>query len=249
MEAILEALMIGALYYLAVCDITPWSRVFSQAVFYGLIFGLIYGDLTQGIILGATINALYLGLFATGGNLPSDQGMAACFAIPIALKYGLSAEVAVSLAVPFGVIGTFLDNLIRTINGVWNRMAQKHIEEGKYGMLKYDAVILPTVLRFVLNTIVMAIIAYLGMSNAELVLSYFPDWLMHALTVLGGVLPGLGFVLATIYLGRRKLLPFAVLGFFIYTISGASIVVLGVIGAMIALIYVGMMDDKKAVEA
>lgn len=247
MNAILEALMIGCLYFLAVCDVTPWSRVFSQAVFYGLIFGIIYGDVTQGIIIGATINALYIGLFATGGNMPSDQGLAACIAIPIALKLGLSAEVAVALAVPFGVIGTFIDNFCRAIAGVWNRTAQKHIAEGKYNLLKFDAVIWPMAMRFVTSTLACALMAYFANTNAEYVLSFFPAWLMSALSTMGGMLPGLGFILATMYLGRKNLLPFAVLGFFIYKSAGVSILMMAIYGAMIALVYVGLIQkDKKA---
>ena len=248
MNTVLEAIMIGSLYYLAVCDITPWSRVFSQAVFYGLVFGIIYGKLKEGIIIGATINALYIGLFATGGNLPSDQGMAACFAIPLALKLNMEPAVAVSLAVPFGIIGTFLDNLVRAVDGVFWRMEQKHINEGKYNLLKFDAVILPSIWRYVSATIVMGLIAYLGLNNAETVLGFFPDWLMRALSAMGKILPGLGFILATMYLGRKELLPFAVLGFFIFKMTGRSTVVMAIYGAMIGLLYVGMLRKAKEAE-
>ena len=240
-----EAIMIGSLYYLAVCDITPCSRVFSQAVFYGLVYGIIYGQLERGILIGATINALYIGLFSTGGNLPSDQGMAACFTIPLALKLNLEPEVAVSLALPFGVIGTFLDNLVRAVDGVFWRRSIKHIDDEKYDLLKYEAVILPTLWRYVTATVTMGLIAYLGYSNAEKVLSLFPTWLMNGLTAMGKILPGVGFIMATMYLGRKDLLPFAVIGFFLYKMTGYSQIIIGIFGAMVALLYVGLLRKAK----
>ncbi len=245
MNSIAEAIMIGSLYYLAVCDITPWSRVFSQAVFYGLIYGIIYGQLEKGILIGATINALYIGFFSTGGNLPSDQGMAACFTIPIALKLGLDAEVAVSLAMPFGVIGTFLDNLVRAVDGIFWRRSIKHIDDGKYNLLKWEAIILPSIWRYVTATTVMGIIAYIGMNNAEQVLALFPTWLMNGLTAMGKILPGVGFILATMYLGRKDLLPFAVIGFFMYKMTGYSQLIIAIFGAMVAILYVGLLNSAK----
>lgn len=240
-----EAIMIGSLYYLAVCDITPWSRVFSQAVFYGLIYGLIYGQLEKGILIGATINALYIGLFSTGGNLPSDQGMAACFTIPLALKLNLEPEVAVSLALPFGVIGTFLDNLVRAVDGVFWRRSIKHIDDERYDLLGLEAVILPSIWRYVTATITMGIIAYFGYSSAEKVLALFPTWLMNGLTAMGKILPGVGFILATMYLGRKDLLPFAIIGFFMYKMTGYSQIIIGIFGAMIAILYVGLLKKAK----
>jgi len=240
-----EAIMIGSLYYLAVCDVTPWSRVFSQAVFYGLVYGIIYGQLERGILIGATINALYIGLFSTGGNLPSDQGMAACFTIPLALKLNLEPEVAVSLALPFGVIGTFLDNLVRAVDGVFWRRSIKHIDDGRYDLLKWEAVILPSLWRYVSATVTMGLIAYLGYQHAETVLALFPDWLMHGLTAMGKILPGVGFILATMYLGRKDLLPFAVIGFFMYKMTGYSQVIIGIFGAMVAILYVGLLRKAK----
>ena len=41
----------------------------------GLVVGLILGNPVQGVIIGATINIIYLGIISAGGSLPSDSGM------------------------------------------------------------------------------------------------------------------------------------------------------------------------------
>ena len=52
-----------------------------------------------------------------------------CFSV------GMNAEAAVALAVPFGVLGVFMDQLRRTINATWVHMADKYAEELNYGDL------------------------------------------------------------------------------------------------------------------
>ena len=46
-----------------------------QPIVCGAITGLILGDVTQGVIIGATINTLYLGFINAGGTLPADAGI------------------------------------------------------------------------------------------------------------------------------------------------------------------------------
>lgn len=72
---------------------------------------------------------VYLGVTSTpGGNVPSDPALAACIAIPIAVKANMDPNLAIALAIPFGVIGVFLDQLRRTLNAAWVHMADKHAE-------------------------------------------------------------------------------------------------------------------------
>lgn len=72
-----------------------------------------------------TIQLVYLGVIATGGNVPADDVLAATIAIPIALQTGMSAEVAVGLAVPFGVLGVFVDQIRRTSNSVLGTLGRQ----------------------------------------------------------------------------------------------------------------------------
>lgn len=112
------AIVAGLLYFIGTSRI---GYGLSQAatdspILYGLIFGLLFGDVTTGLIIGGTIQMMYLGLIATGGNIPADEALAGVVAIPIALQTGLSTELAIAIAVPFGVLGVFLDQIRRTTN-------------------------------------------------------------------------------------------------------------------------------------
>jgi D-glucosaminate PTS system EIIC component len=103
-----------------------FSSILFQPVSIGLFVGILYGDIATGMKIGAAVQLVYLGVTSTpGGNVPSDPALASCVAIPIALQTGMEPTLAVALAVPFGVLGVFLDQLRRTTNSAWVHLAAK----------------------------------------------------------------------------------------------------------------------------
>ena len=118
--SIFQAILLGLLYYLT-NNGTPWvtglgSVSIRQPIVCGAITGLILGDVTQGVIIGATINTLYLGFINAGGTLPADAGIGGIVGTALALSSGASAEAAIAIAVPLGIAGTMIWTLRQTVN-------------------------------------------------------------------------------------------------------------------------------------
>jgi PTS system mannose-specific IIC component len=63
----------------------------------GMIIGLILGDVQTGIIMGAAIQMLYIGLVTPGGTMPADVNFAAWIGIPLAMVAGAGKEYALAL--------------------------------------------------------------------------------------------------------------------------------------------------------
>lgn len=98
----------GLCYFIGTCRVGSGTyHSLGSGVFIGFICGLVYGDVTTGLLIGASINLVYLGVVAPAGQIPSDEIMASAVAIPLALAGGLTTEMAVTLAVPFGLLGVF----------------------------------------------------------------------------------------------------------------------------------------------
>ena len=124
------ALTFGIMYWLSQCKL--WYGILHllrQPMVLAVPIGLIMGDLLNAMIMGASLQMIYLGAIAPGGTLPSDEGLAACIAIPLGLQAGLSPEIAVTIAVPIGLLGVLLDNLKRTYHSYFVHLADKAIEE------------------------------------------------------------------------------------------------------------------------
>ena len=110
----------GIYYWIMKTDVGyGFTHAMRQPLFSALFIGLIMGDFTRAIVIGAAIQILYIGLVAAGSNLPADDCLAGLIAIPIAIASHLSPAVAVTIAVPVGVLGVFLDQFRKTINIVF----------------------------------------------------------------------------------------------------------------------------------
>ena len=121
---VIQAILVGILYWLSMGRASYFiSFAFRKPVVLGVFIGLVYGDVQTGLLYGATIQLMYMGGIEAGGNIPSDQGLATCIAIPAAIANNLDPAAAVALAVPFGVLGVLINNVRRTINSFYNTKA------------------------------------------------------------------------------------------------------------------------------
>ena len=66
-------------------------RTFAGSpVVIGFVAGLITGDMKNALIIGGSVQLIYLGTIAPGGALPSDYATAAATVTPIALNTAMA---------------------------------------------------------------------------------------------------------------------------------------------------------------
>ena len=81
---VIQAVLVGLVYWLSMGRACYFiSFAIRKPVVLGVIIGLIYGDVEAGLMYGAAIQLMYMGGIEAGGNIPSDQGLASCIAIPL----------------------------------------------------------------------------------------------------------------------------------------------------------------------
>ncbi len=234
---ITKAALVGLIYWLAMGRANYFfSFAFRKPVVLGVFIGLVFGDVKTGLLYGATIQLMYMGGIEAGGNIPSDQGLAACIAIPAAIINHLEPGAAVALAVPFGVLGVLINNVRRTINSFYNVKADQFVENGEYDKLSKVSFLLPWLTNGVLYFTPVFIATLYGPRVVQAFINVIPKWFMSGLENAGGMLPALGFALTLVVMGKRQYIPFFVLGFFAHAIAGFSMLTGAVIGLCIAMI-------------
>jgi D-glucosaminate-specific PTS system IIC component len=237
MNNFIQALLIGLVYWLGTNRL--WygtTTVIRQPLVMAVPLGLIMGDIQTAMIIGGTLQLIYLGAIAPGGNIPADEAFAACVAIPIAIKTGISAEVAVSLAVPVGLLGVLLDTLRRTYASAFVRLADKAAEKGDGKALRRACFWYPFFAAIPLRVIPAFLAAYFGADAVQAFMNWIPAWVTNGLQVAGGVLPALGFAVTMIVIGKKSLLPYFLVGFIIMAYSGISTIGIAILGLCIALL-------------
>ena len=212
----------------------------------GGAFGLIMGDLSTALIIGAGIEMMYVGLVTNGGNIPADECLAGVVAIPIALASGMDAKSAIVLALPFGLLGVLMDQIKRFINGYFANLADKYAEQGNDKGIERCAVLYPMAAGLLLRFPPVFILIYFGTDMVQKILNVLPEWFTNGLSVAGGVLPALGFAITIFVVGKSMLIPFFILGFFFIQYFQISTIGAAIFGICMALLIIGFRREKEA---
>ena len=224
MNTVIIAIVMGIMYWWCRGMILSYFGFLfiSSPVTVGLVAGLLMGQPMQGLIIGGGI-ALVL---------------AATCVIPIAIGSGMNATTAIALAVPVGLLGSFVTNLRKVINTYFVAKANKYAEEGNADAIWRCATIYPALLAIPLLFLPVFIINMVGQDVVINIMKALPTFVTHGLEVAGGVLPALGFALIMNMIGKNKLIPFVFLGYIVVSVGGVNSLTAGIIAICIAFITV-----------
>lgn len=240
MNNLIVAIIMGIMYW--------WCRgmifsyfgflFISSPITVGLVAGLLMGDPMQGLIIGGGIALVFAGIIAPGGNLPTDECLAATCVIPIAIGTGMSATAAIALAVPIGLLGAFVTNLRKVVNTAFLEKAKAYAEKGDDKGIWRCATIYPALLAIPLLFLPVFLVNMIGQNTVSNVMNILPEGVIHGLEVAGGVLPALGFALIMNMIGKPKLMPYVFLGFIAISVLQINTLTAGIIGVCIAVISI-----------
>lgn len=248
---ILMAVVMGLMYWIARGMIGGYFAFFfiASPIVVGVVAGLIYGDLKQGLIIGGGIAAAFAGIIAPGGNLPTDSALAATTVISIALATGLSAEQAIAFAVPMGLVGSFVTNLRKIVNVIFVHRADKCAENGDSAGLTRCAIIYPPLIELPLLFLPVFLVVMFGQDAMLAFMNSVPTWVMHGLEVAGGVMPAIGFALIMNMIGKPKMIPYTIVGFILVKCMGLNNITAGLMAGCAAFLVVMAKRDREKKEA
>ena len=239
-----QALLIGLFAYLG-SKRTPWFfgvtggwNMIGRPLVAGLIVGIILGDVTNGVIAGAMVQALFIGQITPGGAMPADVNWAAYIGIPLAMAAGGTGEQAVALSVPLSMLGLGLFNFIMTINAYFPHMGDKAAAKGD-GAGIHRATYLAAAPSFILRAGSAMLICYLGTPVAETLINNMPQLVLHFFGVAGKMLPALGFaMLLKQSLSKRWMLVLFLLGWVVIGSTSMSVTALAIFATAVAILFV-----------
>lgn len=241
------ALVFGILYWFATNKLWYGTlHLIRQPIVLAVPIGLIMGDLPNAMIIGASLQMIYLGAIAPGGTLPSDEALAACIAIPLALEANLEPGIAVTLAVPIGLLGVLIDNLKRTYHSYFIHLADKAVEENNLKKMRRAEFWYPLIVSVPLRVVPAALALAFGVDAVTAFLNSIPAWATNGLSVAGGLLPALGFAVTIMVIGKKKLLPYFIIGFAIVAYSGINTIGVAVFAICIALLQGNFVQSDEA---
>lgn len=208
----------------------------------GLIVGLVMGDVTNAMMITASIQLIYMGVFSPGGTMPSEPAVAAAIAVPVALLGDLQPEAAISIAVPVGLLGTYLYQFRFFLNTFLGKYTDKAVENLDRKAITRSVILYPTIASFVLFVPAIFVALYWGAPViADVITTLEGTVVIHVLEVVGGGLAAIGIATTIYVIGRKEYLLFFLAAYFMGVILKpleVTMVTYAVIGALVAGIFV-----------
>lgn len=202
----------------------------------GLVTGILMGDMKTGIVMGAALEAVFLGNVNIGGVIAAEPVTATTLATTFAIISHVETKAAITLAIPIGMLAAFvvmfLKNVLMNVFAPALDDAARENNQKKIVALHYGT--------WVLYYLIISAISFLGVllgsGPVNALVENIPAKLMNGLSAAGGLLPAVGFAMLMKLLWDNKLAVFYLLGFILTAYLKLPAVAVAVVGVVICVV-------------
>ncbi|AZP03641.1 PTS mannose/fructose/sorbose transporter subunit IIC [Jeotgalibaca ciconiae] len=207
-----------------------------QPIVAASLIGIVTGKPLEGLLLGGTLQLIALGWMNIGAAVAPDAALASIASAILVTVHGAGISEGIALAIPLAVAGQVLTMFVRTVTVALAHGADRKAEEGSFRgveMYHIGALMLQGLRIAIPAAIVLAVPAEI-VTNA---LNSIPDWLTGGLAVAGGFIVAVGYAMVINMMATPKLWMFFALGFAISAVGDLNLIAMGIIGVVLALLY------------
>jgi fructoselysine/glucoselysine PTS system EIID component len=199
------------------------------------LVGLILGDVSQGIIIGATLELIFMGNIKVGAAIPPDVITGGVLGGAFALLSHKGAAIALTLAIPISILAEMLLSLLFISRSALGTRFAAYASAGDYrGIARLH--VLSGLLKPLLMGGLVFLSLLLGAGPLSAFLGHLPPWVSTGLQVAGNMLPALGFALLMNLMFRKNVAPYFFLGFILAAFLHLPVIAIGGIGVIIAVL-------------
>ena len=223
---------------------------FHQPLVACTLIGLVSGHLTEGVILGGSLQMIALGWANVGAAVAPDAALASV-ASAIIMVLGLNGgttnvqtaiSTSIAVAIPLSVAGLFLTMIVRTLSIPIVHFMDAAAEEANMKKMEMWHII-AILLQGVRIAIPAAALCFVPASVVTSALNAMPAWLADGMSIGGGMVAAVGYAMVINMMSTKETWPFFALGFVLAAINQLTLIALGVIGVSLALLYLGLKES------
>jgi len=233
--------MLSALDY----TVTSW-QVFTRPIVVAPVIGLFLGDFKTGIIMGASLESIFMGISAIGGSVPADAHTSTLIAVAFTILTGASIESGLAIAMPIGTLmasfGGILMSLFSSVAPYWENLISKG-DVKKFGiqMILFDLFIS----RLASMIVLFLAVAY-GVDGLNAFLGSLPVWVMTGLGKASGMMTAVGFAIITSMIWNKEVGVFFFFGFVLAKYLSLPTLSIAILAGVVAVVY--FFNEKKFVD-
>ena len=231
-----QAIILGGFYWFSFLGVFDHSLnlLFYQPLTSALLVGLVIGDIPTAMIVGATIQPMFLGQTQAGWVITNDNAAAGIITASVVIASGMDIKSAMAVAVAVGIVMSQLTNIRMTVGSFWNALTDKFISKRQYDKLWLSTVIYPSLFKVILYWLPMTLVLYFGASNIGFFVNGLPGWLQNGLNALASLMPIVGLCIVASSIGKKGYMPFFIAGFLFAAYSGVSGIGIAIVSVILA---------------
>lgn len=235
----LQIILITLIAFIGYSEDFLGTTLISRPIVLGPLVGLILGHFTAGIVTGATLELVFIGVMSIGAAIPPDVISAGVLGTAFSIMAGQGPAVALALAVPISMLAQLIITGINIVRAVFLRFFDAAAEKGDYKKIQWLHF-----LTFLIRPVLMGLIVFFslqfGSDAMKNILSAIPDWVNNGLNAVGNLLPALGVALLMSLMLKRNVIVYYFLGFVLAAYLKLPIIAVGILAAISAVIIIGL---------
>lgn len=209
---------------------------FHQPILACSLVGLVTGHPAEGLLLGGQLQLIALGWMNIGAAVAPDAAFASIASSILVCMKGSSVSNGIALAIPLAIAGQVLTILVRTITTGFAHGADAAGARGSFaGVYAYHWISLS--LQGLRVMIPAALIIAVPTKLVIGALNSLPDVITGGLKVGGGMIVAVGYAMVINMMATPALWPWFFLGFALASLSEITLIGMGIIGVVLALVY------------
>jgi len=241
-----KALVVGLVGVFAMFDSRLLGREnFEQPLIVSTLVGLVLGDVSKGLLVGATLELVSMGIVQVGAAVPPDMVLGSVVASAFAILSHTSAQAALTVALPVAVLGQLVAIVIRMIFSSFNQLVENAIDAGKFRKARSYHIVYGPIIYGLLYFVPVFLAIFLGTNVVTSFVKMIPDWLTNGLTLASKILPAYGFALLMSTMIDKKNAVYLFLGFFIAAYGKMTVISVAIFAVIFAIILNKFMTNNN----
>ena len=243
-----SALLVALVYWLCY-DLDPYIlswQCFNRPIVVAPVVGLVLGDFHTGIVMGASLEAIFMGISAIGGSVPADALSATCISVAYSILTGADIETGIALALPIGTLmssfNAMLTPIWASLAPYWENLAQRNIKAFTIQNVLFSILVQPLV-----GVVIMFVSVAYGIEGLNAALAVLPGWVMTGLGAASSIMTAVGFAILVSMIWSNEVGIFFFVGYVLASVTGLDSLKVAIIAAAVAITM--FFSEKRHIEA
>ena len=236
--SVLTVAIIGTLTYWIFFVLDPYNlswQCLNRPIVVAPILGLLLGDFQTGIIMGASLESIFMGISAIGGSVPADALSASIVAVCYTVLTGSDVETGLAIALPIGTVMASLSSIVLSFSSALAPYWEKLAVSGKPGKFLTQNLIFSGLIYPLPNVIIIFLGIAFGVTGLNSALAALPPFVMTGLTAASSMMVAVGFAILISMIWSKDVASFFFVGYVMAKILKMDSLSIAIIGGAIAI--------------